>query len=141
MKLGVVGSRNFNDYDLMKRYLDKIHSIEPITCIVSGGAQGADKLGEQWAKENNILTDIYLPDWNKYGKKAGFLRNVDIITNSDKCIAYWNGVSKGTKHTIDICKKEGKKCKIVYTSIDFICSIKLKKVMEQIEKNRFRLNI
>jgi len=114
MKLAVVGSRDFNDYDLMKRYLDRIHSVEPITCIVSGGAKGADSLSERWAKENNIETKVYIPDWNKHGKSAGYKRNVDIITNSDKVIAFWDNVSKGTKHSIDLANKQGKKLKIVY---------------------------
>ncbi len=59
MKLAVIGSRNFNDYSLVKHYLDKIHSIQPITCIVSGGAKGADTYGEQWGKENNIETIVF----------------------------------------------------------------------------------
>jgi len=114
MKLAVVGSRDFNDYDLLKKYLDKIHSVEPITFIISGGARGADKLSERWAKENNVQTEIYIPDWNTHGRKAGFLRNVDIIKNCDKCIACWDNVSKGTKHSIDLCKKHNKKIKIIY---------------------------
>ena len=114
MKLAVVGSRTFNDYTLLKSYLDRIHAVEPISCIVSGGAFGADKLGEKWAKENNIQTEIYLPNWKLYGKRAGFLRNETIITNCQKCIACWDGVSKGTKHSIDLCEKQKKKCKIIY---------------------------
>ena len=114
MKLAVVGSRDFNDYGLMKKYLDKIHSVEPITHIISGGARGADSLSEKWAKENNVETLIFKPDWNKYGKKAGYLRNVDIITNSDKVLAFWDGTSKGTQHSINLSNKEGKKIKIVY---------------------------
>jgi len=141
MKLGVVGSRNFNDYTLMKKYLDKIHTVEPITCIVSGGAQGADKLSEKWAKEYNIGTKIFIPDWKRFNKAAGYIRNADIVKEADKIIAFWNGKSKGTKHTIDICKKEGKKCKIVYTDKDFIRAIKIKEIMNQLEKRRFRLDI
>ena len=95
MKLAVVGSRNFNDYSLMKRYLDKIHSVEPITCIVSGGAKGADSLSERWAKENNIQTKIFIPDWNRFNKAAGYIRNEQIIKESDKVIAFWDGKSKG----------------------------------------------
>jgi len=141
MKLGVVGSRNFSDYPLMKKYLDKIHSIEPITAIVSGGAAGADRLSEDWAGINNISKLVFYPDWKKFGKAAGYIRNQDIVKKSDKVIAFWDGSSKGTQHTINICKKEGKKCKIVYTDKNFIRSMKIKKVMDQIEKNRFRLNI
>lgn len=141
MKLAVVGSRNFNDYDLLKKYLDKIHSVEPITLIVSGGAKGADSLSERWAKEKNIPTDIYYPDWKKFGKKAGYIRNQDIIKNSNKCIAFWDGVSKGTRHSIDLCKKQNKKCKIVYTDKQFLRAEKIKKIYDNIEKNRFTLNI
>ena len=114
MKLAVVGSRNFNDYGLLKKYLDKIHSVEPITFIVSGGAKGADSLSERWAKENNVETMIFIPDWNTHGKSAGYKRNVDIITNADKCLACWDGISKGTKHSIDLCEKHNKKLKIIY---------------------------
>lgn len=114
MKLAVIGSRSFNDYSLLKQYLDKIHSIQPITCIISGGAKGADTFGEQWSDENGIEKKIFYPDWNKYGKRAGFLRNVDIITEADKVIAIWDGVSKGTKSSIDLAEKQNKKCKIVY---------------------------
>jgi len=141
MKLGVVGSRDFNDYDLLKKYLDKIHSIEPIKCIVSGGAKGADSLSEKWAGDNNVSKIIFYPEWNKYGKRAGFLRNVTIVDTSDKVIAFWSGNSKGTKHSIDLCKKKGKKCKIVYTDKIFIRTMKIKQIFNQIEKNRFTLDI
>jgi len=113
MKLAVVGSRGFNDYDLLKSKLDAIHLRKPITCIVSGGAKGADSLGEKWAKENNIETLIFIPEWDKYGKKAGFLRNEDIIKNSDAVVAIWDEVSKGTAHSISLAKKYNKSCLVV----------------------------
>jgi len=72
MKLGVVGSRTFNNYDLLKKYLDKIHNKEPISFIVSGGAKGADKLSERWASENNVKTIIFYPNWEKYKKGGRF---------------------------------------------------------------------
>lgn len=113
MKLGVVGSRTFNDYNLLKDIINNINSTFKIECIVSGGANGADKLGEKYAIEYNIPTEIYLPDWKKYGKKAGFIRNEDIVKNSDRIIAFWDGKSKGTKNTINLCKKYFKKCYII----------------------------
>ena len=113
MKLAVVGSRTFNDYDLLKSKLDAIHNRKPITVIVSGGAKGADSLAERWARENRIELLIFTPDWDKYGKRAGFIRNEDIIKNSDAVIAFWDGTSKGTKHDIDLAKKYEKSCLIV----------------------------
>jgi hypothetical protein len=82
--------------------------VTSITHIVSGGANGADKLGELFAKKHNIETIIYKPDWKKYGKSAGFLRNHDIINAADNVIAFWDGVSNGTKHDIDIATQKGK---------------------------------
>lgn len=118
MKVAVVGSRTFNDYELVKKTLDQLHKIEPITLIVSGGAKGVDSFGEQWAKENNIETLIFLPDWKKFGKSAGFKRNVDIVSNAEAVIAFWDGVSHGTQHDITLAKEQGKKLKIIrYNSL------------------------
>lgn len=102
MKLAVVGSRTFNDYELLKKELDNIHKETPITLIISGGAKGADSLSERWAHENNIPTQIFKPMWEKFGKQAGFLRNKDIVLNSEQVLAMWDGVSKGTLHSINI---------------------------------------
>ena len=110
MKIAVIGSRNFADYELLKKTLSEITGI---TKVISGGAKGADSLAEQWAKENEIETVIYKPDWAKYGRGAGVVRNRLIIEDCDLCIAFWDGESKGTKSSIDHCKKLNKKLTIV----------------------------
>jgi hypothetical protein len=71
---------------------------------LNGGAKGADSYGEYYAKERGIPVTIFLPDWNTYGKKAGYIRNKLIVESSDLVIAFWDRVSKGTKHSIDIAK-------------------------------------
>ncbi len=109
MKVGVIGSRGFKDYDLVVKTLSRID----ITLIVSGGAVGADTLGERYAKENNIETKIFLPDWKKHGKVAGFLRNTDIINESDTIVAFWDGNSKGTADSIGKANKLNKPVIIV----------------------------
>jgi len=111
MKVGIVGSREFKNYELfsdaMKQYLSDI------SWVVSGGAPGADSLAEKWAKENKKMLTIYPADWLNLGKKAGYVRNTDIVKNSDMIIAFWDGKSKGTKHTIGLAQKMGKECKII----------------------------
>ena len=109
MKVAVIGSRTFNNYELLKATLEKYN----ISNVVSGGAKGADKLSEEYAKEFNIPTTIFLPNWEKFGKSAGFKRNHDIIQNADMVIAFWDGISKGTKSSIDIAKKLNKEVVIV----------------------------
>ena len=81
-----------------------------ILCIISGGARGADALGERFAKEHDIECVVYRADWNKYGKRAGFIRNHDIINACTHCVAFWDGESRGTKHDIDLCREQGKEC-------------------------------
>ena len=110
MKIAVVGSRGFKDEDFI---FEKLHDetkylkLEGYT-IVSGGARGVDTFAENFAKEINLKTKIFKPDWDKYGKRAGFLRNELIINEADKVIAFWDGTSKGTKHSIDLAIKAGK---------------------------------
>lgn len=109
MRVAVIGSRTFNDYDEVKSVLSTLK----ITLLISGGAKGADSLGEKYAKENNIETKIFYPDWSKHGKKAGFLRNSDIINEAELIIAFWDGHSKGTKDSLDKALKLNKRVLII----------------------------
>lgn len=109
MKLAIIGSRTFNDYELLKKECDNLNIEE----IISGGAKGADSLGEKYAIENNIKFTIFKPDWKKYGKRAGFLRNIDIINSCDSVLAFWDGNSKGTQHSINLGHKHNKPVTII----------------------------
>lgn len=113
MKLGIVGSRTFIDYERLKRKILKKYNIDQIDEIISGGAIGTDTLAEQFAKEYNIPIIVYKPNWSKYGKRCFAIRNQKIVDMSDKIIAFWDGESKGTKMTIDMAKKKGIKPYIV----------------------------
>jgi len=110
MKYAIVGSRDFNDYELMKEILDAYTNIDT---IVSGGAKGADSLAHHYAKVNDIYLIEFIPEWDKYGKSAGFKRNKLIIEECDYCIAFWDGKSKGTKSSINLAKKLNKGLRIV----------------------------
>ena len=98
MKLAIVGSRDFTDYRRLSRIIDKVKG--EITLIVSGGARGADTLGERYAKEKAIPYLIFPANWDKYGKQAGILRNQDIVDNADAMVAFLAPESKGTRDSI-----------------------------------------
>ena len=106
MKLAVIGSRGFDNYELVEKVLNDYK--DKVTLLISGGAKGADTLGEQWAKNNNIETLIFPADWIKYGKRAGFVRNNDIVYSCDLCVAFWDGNSKGTLDSINKAKAMNK---------------------------------
>jgi len=102
MKLAIVGSRSFSDYDMLCRVVAKVY--EPIDEIVSGGARGADTLAKRYALENDIKYTEFPADWQMYGKKAGYIRNHAIVGNSDNMIAFWDGKSRGTMHSITLAQ-------------------------------------
>jgi len=107
MKIIIAGGRDFKNASLLATTMDTIlRGVETVT-IVSGGARGADSLGEWYAGCHNIPVTIFKADWGKYGKSAGYRRNEEMAQNADALVAFWNGKSKGTKHMIDLAKKAG----------------------------------
>jgi hypothetical protein len=115
-KVIIAGGRDFNDYKLLHSKCSSIlnNYLPSEVEVVSGGAKGADLLGEMFAREKGITTKCFLPDWDFYGKKAGMLRNKEMAFYADALIAFWDGKSKGTKNMIDEAKKKGLKIRVIY---------------------------
>lgn len=115
-KVVIFGSRDFNNYELLKEKCDVYLQNKKEThhiIIVSGHARGADTLGEQYAKEKDYELETYPADWDKYGKKAGFIRNEQMGDIANAAIGFWDGKSHGTKHMIDYCKNKGLDVRVV----------------------------
>lgn len=111
-KVIIAGSREFDNYDMLKEKCDKILSRkvnegEEIV-IVSGTARGADTLGEKYAEERGYKIERYPANWNKYGKKAGYLRNKKMAEVSNACIVFLSSKAenKGSKMMISIATEE-----------------------------------
>jgi peptidoglycan/xylan/chitin deacetylase (PgdA/CDA1 family) len=68
---------------------------------------GADTLAENYARAKEIPFTVYLPEWGKYGRKAPFVRNKLIVNDSEVILAFWDGRSTGTKHSLDYAKQKG----------------------------------
>lgn len=107
MKTIIAGSRGVTDYNIVLEAIKQ--SGFEITEVVSGTARGVDKLGERYAVENVIPITRFVPDWNKYGKRAGFLRNAEMGDYAEALVAVWDGESRGTKQMIDYATKKGLK--------------------------------
>lgn len=128
MKLAIIGSRDFNDYKLLNDVVyqhygetrirqdlyGRVDTIYSFNEIISGGARGADLLGAKFAKEKNIKLTEFIPDWDKHGKAAGFIRNEDIIKNCDEVLAFWDGISRGTGNSLSIAKRLKKPTLVIY---------------------------
>lgn len=125
LRVIIAGSRNFDSFTILEKECHKIFkslskegylsgnvkadcdNIE----IISGTANGTDKLGEAFAKKYGILATRFPAQWEKYGKSAGYIRNKIMAEYAAKSnelgvlIAFWDGKSRGTKMMIDLAKK------------------------------------
>lgn len=116
-RLIVAGSRDFNNYELLKQKCDCLLSRKQQThsiIIVSGTARGADRLGERYASERGYRVERFPADWQHDGKAAGFIRNARMAEVADALIAFWDGRSHGTEHMIDLARKHELQVRVVY---------------------------
>ena len=109
----VAGGRDFNDYELLRSKLDYYLSNLDDISIVSGGARGADRLGENYAIEKGLKLVMFPADWINEGKQAGYLRNERMAEYATHLIAFWDGKSRGTLDMINKAKQKGLKIRII----------------------------
>ena len=110
-KLIIAGSRDFNDFKLVRFILDK--EVNEIAEVVCGEAKGADTLGKTWAQYHNIPVKSFPADWQTHGSAAGYIRNHEMGDYADELIAFWDGSSPGTKEMIEYMEKINKPVRIV----------------------------
>lgn len=82
--------------------------------IISGTANGADQLGERYAKEKGYKLEYYPADWERYGNAAGPLRNTQMAKAADDVIVFWDGKSAGTKNMMEAAEKENVPCTVIH---------------------------
>lgn len=108
-RIAIVGSRDFPNLDQVREY---VRSLPRDTIIVSGGARGVDTAAEYEANVQAMQTMIFPADWERYGKSAGYKRNISIVAYADEVVAFWDGKSRGTMHTVEIAREKGIPVKI-----------------------------
>lgn len=126
LRIIVAGSRGFEDYQLLSNilmnYLSEMDDKDVVdnpnqVKFISGTARGADTLGEQFAYTYEYDVKRFVPDWDTYGKSAGYRRNAEMAKYASEAygvlFAFWDGKSKGTKHMIDLAKKYGLEVHVV----------------------------
>lgn len=106
----IAGSRAFDNYDEARLFIsERLASWKQEEIVVlSGGARGADAIGERYAKEHGWEIERYPAEWKKYGKAAGVYRNKQMAERCDVAICFWDGHSKGTKSMIALVRKYNK---------------------------------
>ena len=115
-RVAIVGSRDYgvwydedgNKHQDLSEVREFIGSLPACVTIISGGAKGVDTAAEQAAVEFDLSLKVWKADWATYGKRAGMVRNRQIVDDADCVIAFWDGFSSGTKHTIEEARARGK---------------------------------
>ena len=110
MKLLIAGSRSIKDLDISS-YIPTDTEL-----IISGGANGVDTIAEEYADKKKISKLILRPRYDLYRRAAPLKRNDEMVELCDRILIFWDGVSKGTKHTIDYANKLGKPIEVITVS-------------------------
>lgn len=102
MRVLVCGGRDYSDSNKVNHVLSEYLSEDLV--IIQGDAKGADTLAKEWAKKRIVKCENYPADWDKYGKRAGFIRNVQMLNEGkpELIIAFPGG--KGTQMMIKLAK-------------------------------------
>lgn len=104
-KILICGSRDWTD---TQEIFEIIDSLPSGSIVITGAARGADRIAEKLAKEKGLVVESYPANWDKFGKRAGYLRNIEMLDqNPDRVYAFPLGESKGTNHTIKESIKRG----------------------------------
>lgn len=107
MRVAIIGSRNIRVANL-GQYLP-----EGTTEIISGGAKGVDTCAREYAIAHGIRLTEFLPDYKRYGRGAPLKRNYSIVENAELVLAFWDGISRGTKHAMEYADKQGVPVRVI----------------------------
>jgi hypothetical protein len=93
---------------VIERLLDKqVVQRKSEIIIISGAAKGPDDLARMYAERNSVPCILFPAQWEEYGKSAGFVRNSEMLKYAEYVLAFYDGVSKGTAHTLREAKRLG----------------------------------
>lgn len=114
MKLIIAGSRDISEEEALER-IDSVLGDIPVSPdqiieVVSGGARGPDHAGEVWARRHKISILIFPADWEKHGKAAGPIRNIEMakyVGMDGALLPIWDGRSRGTQHMMQTAREHG----------------------------------
>lgn len=105
-RIVVCGGRDFNDDDFLREQLTALYHIYGRFVLVHGDAKGADTLAKEWAQHVGLPVEAHPADWKKHGRKAGPLRNVEMLDSGiDYVVAFKGG--RGTGHMVSIAHEAG----------------------------------
>jgi hypothetical protein len=106
-RLLICGGREFIDEWAGFAFLDQLAHDRQIVIVIEGGARGADAIGRAWAEARGIDVITYFADWTGQGRKAGPLRNLQMLKDGKPTLVAALPGGRGTAHMVSIAREAG----------------------------------
>lgn len=119
MKIAVSGSRPIHDREAVFKILDSFFSGRKSFEIVVGDARGVDRLVREWASLREVKLHVCRAEWERYGRRAGFVRNEKMAKIADELLAVWDGKSSRTAHMVITMHRQRKPVKVVLRPVSY----------------------
>lgn len=99
--------RHVREQALFTIILDQIHKRIPIAQIIHGAAKGADSLANDWAFQKGVEVRLFPAEWDRYGRRAGPVRNAQMLREGQPDLVVAFPESRGTRHMVQIAREAG----------------------------------
>lgn len=105
----LTGSRTWVDWHAIGWRLDELVKRRPRLILIHGACPtGADDIADRYANAHGIRTERHRADWRKYGRRAGFVRNAQMVRmGADLCLAFIRDRSPGATGCADLAETAG----------------------------------
>ena len=109
MRILITGSRRWFDWNTFNDALNEATKGQSDIVIVHGDClTGADSMAKDWALYQSVIQEPHPAEWDRYGKRAGYVRNADMVKlGADLCLAFIKNGSPGATMTAEYAEKTG----------------------------------
>lgn len=102
----VCGGRDYNNARFIHEQLSRIHAERPFSLIIHGAARGADEWAEHWAEMNGVQPVACKALWDKFGRRAGPMRNRAMLLLKPHLVVAFHG-GAGTEGMVALARQAG----------------------------------
>jgi hypothetical protein len=112
VRILVTGSRTWDDLKTIAEALSEAWWVanpnEPFIIVHGDCYRGADVIAGRYARYMRWTVEPHPADWERYGKRAGFIRNIEMVkAGADACLAFIRDDSRGASHCADAAERHG----------------------------------
>ena len=97
----VCGGNEFSDEQRMDEVLSRLNPAE----IIHGDAPGADRMAGAWARNHSIPEHRFPADWDAHGRRAGYIRNQQMLDEGEPDVVVGFPGGKGTVNMVSLAKR------------------------------------